>query len=153
MPVDIAPLATFTALILVAGSLGGGLYEAALIDRSWPGNPTLIQPHRGGIDRKRFWMPMHFAFEALLIVSLWAGWTRPDARRWLLAALAAHVAMRVWSFAYFIPRAVGFERAGDLDAVQYARAMAWVRASGWRILLDVAAAVSLCLAAAALLAA
>lgn len=153
MGMDIAVATTFAALILVAGSLGGGVYETALIDRLWPDNPALVQPNRGGINRKRFWMPAHFAFEALLGAALWTAWPRPDARQWLLAALAAHVAMRAWSFAYFIPRAMAFEKAGDLDADQHARAMAWVRASGWRLLLDLAAAVSLCLAIIALLAA
>ena len=116
---DIAVVTTFAALILVAGSLGGGVYETALIDRLWPDNPALVQPSRGGINRKRFWMPAHFAFEALLGAALWSAWTRPDARRWLLAALVAHVAMRAWSFAYFIPRAIAFEKAGDFNADQH----------------------------------
>ncbi|HWU12715.1 MAG TPA: hypothetical protein VN157_01770, partial [Caulobacter sp.] len=130
MTASIAPVAAFAALILVAGSLGGGVYEIALVDRVWPRNPALVQPDRGGIDRKRFWIPMHLAFEALLVLALWAAWPQPDARRWQLAALAAHVAMRAWSFAYFIPRALAFEKAGDFDADLHARAMAWVRASG-----------------------
>ena len=149
---DIAVTTAFAALILVAGSLGGGVYETALIDRLWPDNPALVQPSRGGINRRRFWMPAHFTFEALLGAALWTAWPRLDARQWLLAALTAHVAMRAWSFAYFIPRAMAFEKAGDLDADQHARAVAWVRASGWRLLLDLAAAVSLCLAITALLA-
>ncbi|SFJ75271.1 hypothetical protein [Caulobacter sp. UNC279MFTsu5.1] len=153
MGMDIAVVTAFAALILVAGSLGGGVYETALIDRLWPDNPALVQPSRGGIDRKRFWIPAHFTFEALLGAALWTAWPRLDARQWLLAALAAHGAMRAWSFAYFIPRAFAFEKAGDFDADQHARAMAWVRASGWRLLLDLAAAVSLCLAIIALLAA
>ncbi|MBO9710239.1 MAG: hypothetical protein J7521_18710 [Caulobacter sp.] len=151
MAASIAPIAAFAALILVAGSLGGGVYEIGLIDRVWPSNPALVQPGRGGIDRKRFWIPMHLAFEALLVLALWSAWPQPDARRWLLTALAAHVAMRAWSFAYFIPRALVLEKAGDFDADQQASAKAWVRASGWRLPLDLAAAVSLCLAIAALL--
>jgi hypothetical protein len=151
MVASIAPVAAFAALILVAVSLGGGVYETVLVDRAWPSNPALIQPDRGGIDRKRFWMPMHLAFEALLAVALWTAWPHAAARQWLLVALAAHVAMRAWSLAYFIPRALAFEQARDLDAAQYARALAWVRASGWRTLLDAAAAASLCLAITALL--
>jgi len=148
---DIAVVTTFAALILVAGSLGGGVYETTLIDRLWPDNPALVQPSRGGINRKRFWMPAHFTFEALLVAALWTAWPCLDARQWLLTALATHVAMRAWSFAYFIPRAMAFEKAGNFDTDQHARAMAWVRASGWRLLLDLAAAVSLCLAITALL--
>jgi hypothetical protein len=150
MPPDIAPFAAFAALILAAVSLGGGVYESVLIDRVWPGNPALIQPSRGGIDRKRFWAPAHFAFELALICALWAAWRHEAARNWLLVALGCHLAMRVWSFAYFIPRAMAFEKAGDLDATTWARAMTWTRASVWRTPLDLAAAVALCLAVIAL---
>jgi len=150
MPAVIAQFATFAALILAAVSLGGGFYESALIDRVWPSNPALIQPSRGGIDRKRFWMPAHFAFEAALICALWAAWRNEAARDWLLVALSCHLAMRIWSFAYFIPRAAAFEKAGDLDAATWARAMTWTRASVWRAPLDLGAVVALCLAVSAL---
>jgi hypothetical protein len=149
---DIAPFAAFAALVLAAVRLGGGLYECGLIDRVWPTNPALIQPGRGGIDRKRFWMPAHLAFEAALILALWSAWPVVAVRNWLLLAAAAHLLMRVWSFAYFVPRALRFERAGDLSAEQRDAARTWVRLSVWRLPLDLISLAALCAAVATLLA-
>jgi hypothetical protein len=49
-------------------SFGGGLYEFSVVDPFWPRRVEIIQPARGGIDRKRFWIPVHVAFELALIV-------------------------------------------------------------------------------------
>ena len=43
------------ALALVG--LGGGLYEYRVVDPSWPRRPEIIQPDRGGVSRRRFWIP------------------------------------------------------------------------------------------------
>jgi hypothetical protein len=51
-------------------SLGGGLYEFVVVDPAWPRRPEIIQPARGGVSRKRFWIPAHTAFELLLIAAL-----------------------------------------------------------------------------------
>src|ERR671931_1050503 len=99
------------AAALALMSLGGGLYEFLVVDPSWPRRPDLIQPQRGGISRKRFWIPAHTAFELSLIASLVAMWASPAVRRALLVALASHLVMRLWSAFDFIPRALAFERA------------------------------------------
>lgn len=49
---------------------------------------ALVQPDRGGLSRRRFWVPAHVAFELALIVSLVAAWSRPEVRTWLLVGLA-----------------------------------------------------------------
>lgn len=135
-----------TALVFGAIGLGGGLYEALLIDGAWPKLPQLIQPQRGGIDRKRFWIPMHAAYELALVASLWASWQSPFARSCILAALAAHTITRAWSFLHFIPAALRFEQAGDLSPLQTAAARAWTRHSRWRIAIEAGAVVALVLA-------
>ena len=58
------------ACALALASLGGGLYEFSVVDPAWPRRPELIQPARGGVSRKRFWIPAHVAFELALIGSL-----------------------------------------------------------------------------------
>ncbi len=63
----VLPVALASALALV--SLGGGLYEFLVVDPSWPRRPEIIQPARGGISRKRFWIPAHVAFELILVVN------------------------------------------------------------------------------------
>jgi hypothetical protein len=126
-------------------SLGGGLYEFSVVDPSWPRRPDMIQPGRGGISRKRFWIPAHVAFELALIVSLVATWAQPDIRYRLLIALTSHATMRVWSAFYFIPKALAFERA-DLSSITEERARAWTRRSILRLPLDVITCGALCAA-------
>jgi hypothetical protein len=122
-----------TALALVG--LGGGLYEFSVVDPFWPRKPELIQPGRGGISRRRFWIPAHVAFELALIVSLIGSWSQAEVRTWLLVALASHAAMRIWSAFDFIPKALAFERA-DPTAMTESAARAWTRRSLWRLPLD-----------------
>ena len=47
------------ATALASMSLGGALYEFTVVDPFWPRRPDIIQPARGGISRKRFWIPAH----------------------------------------------------------------------------------------------
>lgn len=128
-----APVALTTALALV--TLGGGLYEFSVVDSAWPRRPDLIQPARGGISRKRFWIPAHVAFELMLIVSLIIGWPHTVVRTCLLIALVSHAAMRIWSAFDFIPKALAFERA-DPSAVTETAAQAWRHRSLFRLPLD-----------------
>jgi hypothetical protein len=130
---SISAIALATALALA--SLGGGLYEFSVVDPFWPRKPELIQPGRGGLSRRRFWIPAHVAFELALVVSLVAAWSRPEVRAWLLAGLASHVGMRLWSAFDFIPRALAFERA-EASSITERSARAWTRRSLWRLPLD-----------------
>jgi hypothetical protein len=129
----VSSIALASALALIG--LGGGLYEFLVVDPSWPRRPDIIQPNRGGISRKRFWIPAHTAFELVLIAALVSAWTLPEARFWLLVALISHAAMRIWSFVDFVPKALAFERA-EPAAVDEAAARAWARRSLLRLPLD-----------------
>ena len=116
-------------------TVGGGLYELLVVDPYWPKRPGIIQPDRGGISRRRFWIPAHTAFEVLLIASLIVGWSDAGARIALLVALLSHAAMRIWSLVDFVPKAVGFEKA-DPAVVDEAAAVRWTRRSLLRLPLD-----------------
>ena len=116
-------------------SLGGGLYEFSVVDPSWPSRPDLIQPVRGGISRKRFWIAAHSAFEVTLVIALVAAWSVPGVRFWLLIALASHIVMRVWSAFDFIPKALAFEKA-DPGMIDQNSARRWTRRSLMRLPLD-----------------
>jgi hypothetical protein len=116
-------------------SLGGGLYEFLVVDPFWPRRPDLIQPDRGGLSRRRFWIPAHVVFELSLIASLVAAWAQPAVRFPLVLALASHGAMRLWSAFDFIPKALAFERA-DPATVAEAAARRWSRRSLGRLPLD-----------------
>jgi hypothetical protein len=99
---------SLAAIALAAGlafiSIGGALYEFLVVDPAWPNRPELIQPERGGVSRKRFWIPDHTAFELTLIAALVMTWAQPSVRVWLLVGLASHAATRIWSLFDFIPK-------------------------------------------------
>jgi hypothetical protein len=115
--------------------LGGGLYEVAVVDPAWPSRPDIIQPDRGGISRKRFWIIAHTAFELFLVAALVIAWSIPEIRFWLLVALGSHAVMRIWSFVDFIPNALAYERADPATVDSSARA--WTKRSRLRLLLDI----------------
>src|ERR1043165_1735 len=91
----LAAIALAAALALI--SLGGGTYEFLVVDPAWPRRPDLGQPQRGGISRKRFWIPAHTTFELSLIASLILAWGDATVRTPLLVALTSHAVMRIWS--------------------------------------------------------
>jgi hypothetical protein len=126
-------VALSAALALI--SLGGGAYEYLVVDRAWPRRPDLIQPNRGGVSRRRFWIPAHTAFELSLVASLVALWNSPAARTPLLIALATHATMRLWSAVDFIPKALAFEKA-DPTTIDALAARRWSRRSLGRLPLD-----------------
>lgn len=131
--VVVSLIAIGAALSLV--SLGGGLYEFSVVDPFWPRRPDLIQPSRGGISRRRFWIPAHTTFELVLIALLVVAWSAVDVRLWLFVALASHAAMRIWSAFDFIPKALAFEKA-ETSAVSEDIARSWTRRSLFRLPLD-----------------
>lgn len=122
-----------TALALI--SLGGGLYEFSVLDPAWPDRPDIIQPGRGGVSRRRFWIAAHVAFELLLVASLAAAWLKPEVATPLLVALGSHAAMRIWSAFDFIPKALAFEKA-DPATIDANAAHRWTRRSLFRLPLD-----------------
>jgi hypothetical protein len=123
------------AAALALMSVGGGLYEFLVVDPAWPRRPDLIQPSRGGVSRRRFWIPLHTAFELSLIASLIAAWNSPTVRTPLLVALATHATMRLWSAFDFIPKALAFERS-DPTTIDVLTAQRWTRRSLARVPLD-----------------
>jgi hypothetical protein len=119
-------------LILGSITLGGGIYETLLVDRVWISNLSVIQPYRGGLNRKVFWGIFHPLFELGLLVSAWMSWSHIAMRVWLIGALVGHFTVRVWSFAYFIPMAHRFEKLEELAPEHMVSARRWVRLSRCR---------------------
>jgi hypothetical protein len=137
-------LALLSAIVLGSIGLGGGLYETLLIDPKWPSNPAIVQSSRGGISRGRFWGPIHTLYELALIVATWLVWSDSRVRWWVVTALIIHLATRVWSFAYFIPKALSFEKLGDLTQDQQRLARGWTSLSRCRPVLQFASLLALC---------
>jgi hypothetical protein len=128
-------VAVVIATALALASVGGGLYEFLVVDPFWPKRPDLIQPGRGGVSRRRFWIPAHVTFEVALIASLVLAWSQGEVRLPLLVALASHAVMRLWSAFDFIPKALKFEQADPASVTEEA-ARRWARRSLWRLPLD-----------------
>jgi hypothetical protein len=140
-PLALVGLAAALAVI----SLGGGLYEFLVVDPFWPRRPDLIQPTRGGVCRRRFWIPAHISFELSLIASLVVVWGQPAIRFPLLIALASHAVMRLWSAFDFIPKALAFERA-DPSTIIESDARRWSRRSLGRLPLDLVTSAAMLIA-------
>jgi hypothetical protein len=143
MSLNFGLIVPLVALAFGAIVLGGGMYETLLVDRAWPRNPAIIQPARGGLDRRVFWTVAHPPYELALLASLWLNWEHPSARRWLIAALVAHFGARVWSFAYFIPMALRFEKIVDLTDDQRQLAEHWIRLSRMRPVIEIISIIAL----------
>lgn len=136
----LAPWLTNGSLLVMALILGGGLYEQVVVDSAWPENLKLIQPGHGGINRAAFWFPIHTTLNLLLPLALWACWPDRPLRSKLLVATGILVAVRVWSFAYFIPNALRFESS---EAVSLEQAHLWVELSPVRNVLVLLAVIAL----------
>lgn len=134
---QLLPVCAASALACVG--IGGGLYEFSVVDPVWPRRPDIVQPDRGGLSRKRFWIAAHSAFEIALIWSLVAAWSVPEVRFWLWIAFISHVGMRIWSGFDFIPKALAFERRDPQD-ISEQEARRWTRRSLLRLPLDLIAA-------------
>jgi hypothetical protein len=139
-----AELACLAAIVLGSTGLGGGLYETLLVDSKWPSNPALVQPSRGGINRGRFWAPIHTLYELALVATTWFVWRECGSLWWIVSALIIHLAARVWSLAYFIPKALWIEKLGDLTEDQKRVARNWTRLSRCRVILQFASILALC---------
>jgi hypothetical protein len=145
LPSLLANVAPPLAAIVFGGiGLGGGIYETRVVDARWPTNPAIIQPRRGGINRGVFWAPVHILYELTLIVSVWFAWKDHQVRWWILAALATHLAARAWSFAYFIPNALRFEKLNVFSEEQTCRARRWTLLSRCRIVMQAVSLIALC---------
>jgi hypothetical protein len=133
-----------SAVVLGAIGLGGGIYETVLVDRAWPNNPAIIQPSRGGLNRGLFWAPVQMSYEVVLLLAAWMVWSNAYSRAWIIVALIAHFGVRAWSFLYFIPKALWFEKAGNLTKEQSRDARRWIRFSRCRPVLEAIAIISEC---------
>jgi hypothetical protein len=140
----LAELALLSAIVLGSIGLGGGLYETLLVDPKWPSRPAIVQPSRGGINRGHFWGLIHTLYELALVAATWLVWSDSRVRWWIVSALIIHLATRAWSFAYFIPKALWFEKVGDLTEDQQRLARAWTRLSRCRPVLQFVSILTLC---------
>ncbi|MCI0569452.1 MAG: hypothetical protein L0Y66_01745 [Myxococcaceae bacterium] len=136
----LAPWTLWGSALLLAFEVGGGFYEHLVLDWAWPSNLALIQPQNGGVNRAPFWIVVHTLLSFSLLGALWSNWRNTLLRKRLVWTLGIHVALRAWTFAYFIPAALRFEAAQILVPEQ---AQTWVMLTPIRTLVTFAALVIL----------
>lgn len=136
-----ARLSLLLAILAAGVDLGGSIYEHALVFPLWSAEPprsfALIQPERGGLTLTHFWIPVHGAVTLALIATLALHWRARRERKLIAFAFAAYLAMRAWTFAYFIPEISAFMATPpDSDASGLVeRAARWGMLSHGRTLL------------------
>jgi hypothetical protein len=136
------------AVFVLVLEMGGSLYEHLVVDTAWVDNPRLVQSARGGIDRKLFWIPIHGALTLALMGAIIATWSERAARIRVWIGAGLYAAMRIWTFAYFVPFVAEVE-ALDVDVLSPSMVEAsrtWIRLSMLRFPLVLGAAVACWLA-------
>jgi hypothetical protein len=110
---------------------GAQIFETAAVVPSWTAAPpeSLVVFHGPRpLDFKVFWIVLHTVHELTFLAAVAATWRLPVVRNRLLALLAVHVAVRVWTVAYFAPTIIAFQQlppAAGVDPDLAARAATW----------------------------
>lgn len=136
---NISLMVTITAVAL---AIGGGIYEGSVVNPQWSKNPpqslSLVQEDTG-IPLQKFWIPVHIFITVAILLALGLNWKVPTRRTFILIAIASYIVMRVWSFAYFIPEMLAFQKVSltDLPSTDIiSRIQKWTNLTWWRTPLD-----------------
>ncbi|MEK6774096.1 MAG: hypothetical protein AABY64_09150 [Bdellovibrionota bacterium] len=137
------------AVLCMALSIGGGVYEGLVINPQWSASPpqsfALIQEGTG-IPLQKFWIPAHIVISIFILAALYFNWHISHRRTLIIAAIVSYGIMRAWSFAYFIPEMLSFQKvpldSGLTDELMI-RVERWKNLSWWRSPLDLISFMSL----------
>jgi hypothetical protein len=110
---------------------GAQVFETALIVPAWTAAPPASlklfhEPYR--LDFKTFWISFHTLHELTFLAAIVACWKLKDVRRPLLTLFMAHMAVRIWTVAYFAPTIIAFQKlppSAGVDPSLAARAALW----------------------------
>jgi hypothetical protein len=118
--------------LAMAAAAGGGLYEHAVLTRSWGSS---VWAETGGASLRRFWIPVHGAIAFFGTAALMLSWHQPAVRNRMLIGLVAYTLVRAWSGLYLIPERMELEKL-SLDSIAteaiHERLLAWQFWSGFR---------------------
>lgn len=92
---------------------GAQIFETALIVPAWTANPPesfYIFQGKYGLDFKAFWIVFHSLHEITFILAIVFCWKLKKIRTWLLILFAIHMAVRIWTVAYFAPNIIAFQQ-------------------------------------------
>jgi len=95
---------------------GAQMFETLVFVPKWTESPPkhfgLLQDGRG-MSLKSFWIALHSVHEITFILAIVFCWDIHPVRTWLLILFAAHVAVRVWTLAYFAPNIIEFQKMAE----------------------------------------
>jgi hypothetical protein len=141
-----ARLANVSILLggVVAGIMfGGGLLGQLWMNKAWIASPpsslALIQPPLGD-GLMFFFVLFNPLMEVLLVpLALYLNWRVPMRRTLIIVAAVVYYAMRVWTYAYFVPGIMVFGTTpadGPYSPILAERATQWVNLSWYRVVMD-----------------
>lgn len=102
---------------------GAQIFETLVFVPKWADSPQdfrLLLEGRG-VSLKTFWIVFHSVHEVTFLLAIVCCWKLDPVRNGLLILFGIHVAVRVWTLAYFAPNIIAFQKiaetgsaAGDL---------------------------------------
>lgn len=110
---------------------GAQLFETAVIVPKWTASPPeslAMFSGKYGLDFKLFWIITHSLHEITFLLALIYCWKIDPVRNWLLILLVLHIAVRVWTLAYFAPNIIDFQKiaqSGTFDNDLLSRTKLW----------------------------
>jgi hypothetical protein len=128
---------------------GAQIFETALIVPAWTAAPPAsLAMFQGeiGLDFKIFWIVFHSLHELTFILALVYTWKLRVVRPWILTLLIIHIAVRVWTIAYFAPTIIAFQSmpySATVDPALVAKAAQWRTMNIVRVMLFMAVNVAL----------
>jgi hypothetical protein len=122
-------LVTTAALYLLMN--GAQIFETVLIVPTWTAAPPAsLSMFQGefGLDFKTFWIVFHSLHELTFVVALVYSWKLREVRPWIVVLLIIHMAVRIWTVAYFAPTIIAFQRmpySATIDPALVEKAAQW----------------------------
>jgi hypothetical protein len=128
---------------------GAQLFETTLIVPAWTSNPPesfYIFQGPYGLDFQVFWIIFHSIHEVTFILAIIFCWKLKNVRTWLLILFAVHMAVRIWTIAYFAPNIIEFQQmpysqTSDLELLQ--QTIGWKNLNYLRVALFIAVSLGL----------
>ncbi|QWT87381.1 transposase [Chryseobacterium sp. PCH239] len=99
---------------------GAQIFETLLFVPKWASSPPdtlkLLQDENG-VSLKFFWIILHSLHEITFILAIAFCWKIDPVRNGLLILLIIHVAVRVWTLAFFAPNIIQFQNLASATSV------------------------------------
>ncbi|MEY8758926.1 transposase [Chryseobacterium tongliaoense] len=95
---------------------GAQIFETFVFVPKWVSSPPdhfkLLLDGKG-ISLKIFWIVFHSLHEITFILAIIFCWKIDPVRNWLLILVAVHIAVRVWTLAFFAPNIIDFQKIAE----------------------------------------